>query len=107
MKNQSQQEKKTNKKRGTGPTSIMRQGSKYYGRGSEIGSGRGRGRGGRSGANQRQVRTNAKPAEHKINTTGPKRQPGAAKQEEVHLFTLKASPAVMEAKETVFNRSSK
>ena len=73
MKNQSQQKKKINKKRGIGPTSIMRQESKYDGRGTEIGSRRGRGRRRRRGTSQRQVRTNAKPPEHKTNTTDPKR----------------------------------
>ena len=93
MKNQSQKEKNNNKKIGTGPTSIMQKGSKYHERG------RGRGRGGRSGTIQRHVRTHAKPAEHKINTTDPKQKP-VTKQEKVHRFTLKINPAVMTAKGT-------
>ena len=81
-------------KTSTGPTSIMRIGSNY----SDSGRGRGRGRKGRSGTNQQYVQTHAKPAEHKINTTDPKQQPGVTKQEQVHLFTLKVSPAVVETK---------
>ena len=75
-------------------TSIMRTGSNY----SDSRRRRRRGRGGRSATNQRQVQTNEKPAEHRINTTYLKQPQGVVKQEEVHLFTLKACPGVMEAK---------
>ena len=50
--------------------SIMRTGSNYSNGGR---------REGRSVTNQRQVRTNAKPVEHKINTTCPKQLPGVVK----------------------------
>ena len=39
-----------------------------------------------------------KPAEDRINTTYSEQPPGVVKQEEVHVFTLKACPGVMAAK---------
>ena len=81
----------------------MQTGSKYQDRGS------GRGRGGRSGTNQRHVRTNPKPVAHNINTTDskPKPKPRVTEQEQTHKFILMINPGIMTAKRTTLERTFK